>query len=128
VSTLCAWPAYAVGSNLEFRLVGYDANQLSTLLRFENGARDWRTIVFMDKDRQFAETTPHAEGLLDWSYVTAIRITSTKLDPKLKFATIEFVDKYDQGHKKFELGLIDNGHLVELEKRYGKFLKFEHSK
>jgi hypothetical protein len=129
VATLApdAAAAWAYSANVEFRLVGYDANQLSTLLRFENGTHDWRTIVLMDKDRQVAETTPRAEGLLDWKYVTAIRLKPVDADPKLKCATIEFIDKYDQRHKKFELGLIDIEHLRELEHRYGKFLKFRTS-
>jgi hypothetical protein len=111
-----------------FRLVGYEQTELYTGLRFERDQHEWRTIVFMDKYHQFAETTPHAEGLLDWSYVTAIHLEPAKADPTLKFATIEFIDKYDQKHKKFELGLIDDKHLAELEKRYGKFLKFRSSK
>ena len=82
----------------------------------------------MDHDAQFLETTPKQNGLLDWSYVTAIRLEPGKTNSHRQLMTIEFIDKDDQRHKEFELGFIDDEHLVELEKRYGKFLKFRHSK
>ena len=124
--SLCPSASYPAGVNSSsFRLTGYEATQRYTGLSFQQDSHSWHTIVFMDREQQFAETTPKAEGILDWSHVTAIRVTPTDSDPALKLAVIEFIDKYDQKHKTFEMGLIDDAHLVELKQRYGQFLKFK---
>lgn len=108
------------------RLTGYEATPRYTGVRFESTEKHyWRTLVFMDSDAQFLEITPKQNGLLDWSYVTAIRLTPDTSDSSRQLMTLEFIDKGDQRHKTFELGLIDKEHLAELKRRYGRYLKFE---
>lgn len=108
------------------RLTGYESTARYTGVRFESAEKHyWRTLVFMDSDAQLLEITPKQNGLLDWSYVTAIRLTPDASGSTRQLMTLEFIDKGDQMHKTFELGLIDKKHLAELKKRYGRYLKFE---
>lgn len=95
-----------------------------TIVRFEQGAHNWRDITFMDRDQEFLMQLPKAEGLLQWKYVTAMKVSRVPSSSRLFAIEIDFIDKYDERPKIFEMGLIEEECLTALKQRYSRYLQF----